>query len=182
MNRPTKTETFLTVADAMSLQATCPRLGVGAVLVRDNAILTTGFNGAPKSMPHCVDHGCLMVEGHCKRAVHAERNAIIWAAKRGPAIENSVMYLTHSPCFDCMTLMIQTGVQRVFFRNWYPIGRIDDRVVALADLGQVTLIEVPPQGAEPIIHIMSDRILQAQLLSLKWPYGNAGLSEETRNQ
>jgi dCMP deaminase len=156
--RPTADAIFMVMAQTISLRATCNRLRVGAVLTLDNAILTTGYNGAPKGMPHCLDVECLMVDNHCKRTVHAERNAIIWAAKRGPTISGSTLYLTHSPCFDCLTLMVQVGVKRIVFHEWYP--RIDDRVIAMCQHNGIILQQftndktgpVPvPQLAPPLI-------------------------------
>ena len=137
MTRPSMDSVFMVMAQTIALRATCDRLHVGAILTLDNAVLTTGYNGSPSGMPHCSDVGCLMVEGHCKRTVHAERNAIIWAAKRGPSIENSTLYLTHSPCFDCLTLMVQVGVKRIVFREWYP--RLDDRVIAMCQHNGILL-------------------------------------------
>lgn len=150
MLRPSMDSIFMTMAQTISLRATCSRLRVGAVLVRDNAVLTMGYNGAPKGMPHCHDVGCLMVDDHCKRTVHAERNAIIWAAKRGPTIAGSTLYLTHSPCFDCLTLMVQVGVNRIVFHEWYP--RIDDRVIAMCQHNSIELFRLVhgERGLEPV--------------------------------
>lgn len=117
--RPTWDETFLDVALIMARRATCDRAKVGAVLARDNGIITTGYNGSPAGFPHCDDDDHLMVDGHCVRTIHAERNALIWAARLGICVEGATMYLTHSPCLQCMLLMVQAQIKRVVFLDEY---------------------------------------------------------------
>ncbi|HYG57671.1 MAG TPA: dCMP deaminase family protein [Symbiobacteriaceae bacterium] len=100
-------------------RSTCNRRSVGSVLVRDKRILTTGYNGSPPGLPHCTDAGCLMVEGHCVRAIHAEQNAIIQAALHGIDLRGSTCYVTSSPCVHCSKMLIAAGVKRIVYLDAY---------------------------------------------------------------
>jgi len=108
------------IARTVATRATCPRAGVGAVLTRSHRILTTGYNGAPRGVPHCLDAGCTMVDGHCLRATHAEANAIVQGALHGVSLEGATAYCTHEPCAGCSKLLISAGVVRIVFRDAYP--------------------------------------------------------------
>ena len=101
-------------------RSTCPRAAVGAVLVRDKRILTTGYNGAPRGLPHCTEVGCLMVNDHCVRTLHAEQNAIIQGALHGVDVAGSTLYVTHQPCLVCAKMIINAGVERVVYGGDYP--------------------------------------------------------------
>lgn len=83
---------FMDIANAVSTRATCDRRLVGAVIVKDRAILSTGYNGSISGLPHCDDAGHDMEEGHCQRTLHAECNAIIQAAKNGVNINDADIY------------------------------------------------------------------------------------------
>lgn len=114
--RPTWDGTFFAVATIMAQRATCPRRGVGAVVVNiDHQILTTGYNGSPRGLPHCTDVGCEMVDGHCVRAVHAEANAILQAARVGTSLSYAIMYTTCKPCTRCALLIVQAGIEEVVY-------------------------------------------------------------------
>jgi dCMP deaminase len=93
---------------------------VGAVIVRDKRILTTGYNGAPSGLPHCTEAGCLMVNGHCVRTLHAEQNAIIQGALHGVDVSGSSIYVTHQPCLVCAKMIINAGIERVVYAGHYP--------------------------------------------------------------
>jgi dCMP deaminase len=93
---------------------------VGAVIVRDKRILTTGYNGAPSNLPHCTEVGCLMVNGHCVRTLHAEQNAIIQGALHGVDVSCSTIYVTHQPCLVCAKMIINAGIERVVYAGHYP--------------------------------------------------------------
>jgi dCMP deaminase len=108
------------VARTVATRATCPRAGVGAVLVREHRILTTGYNGAPRGVPHCLDVGCTMVDGHCLRATHAEANAIVQGALHGVSLEGATAYCTHEPCAGCSKLLISAGIVRIVYADAYP--------------------------------------------------------------
>lgn len=119
MTRPSWDEYFISMAQMVSTRSTCPRAQVGCVLVRENRVLTTGFNGAPSSLEHCDDAGCLMSDGHCIRALHAEQNAIIQAALHGISTKGAVAYVTHHPCVVCAKMLINAGIWRVVYLNDY---------------------------------------------------------------
>jgi len=107
------------IAKQVATRATCDRKHVGAVIVRDKAILSTGYNGAPRHLPHCDEVGHEIVDGHCVRTVHAEANAIAQAAKNGAGIDNAVLYTTASPCYDCFKLIVNSGITRVVYNEFY---------------------------------------------------------------
>lgn len=118
--RPGWDEYFMEIARTVGTRATCPRASVGAVLTRDKRILTTGYNGAPRGVPHCTEAGCMMVDGHCLRATHAEANAIVQGALHGVSIAGATAYCTHQPCAGCSKLLISAGVVRIVYRDAYP--------------------------------------------------------------
>ena len=103
---------YLGIALKVSLAATCPRLSVGAVLVKDNHIIATGFNGSETGAPHCTDVGCLMVADHCTRPIHAEENTLLQCALHGVSSKGATMYCTHEPCDRCIRRMKNAGVTR----------------------------------------------------------------------
>lgn len=118
--RPTWDEYFMQIAFTVAQRSTCDRAHVGAVIVQDRRMLTTGYNGAPAGLPHCDEVGHLMVDGHCVRTLHAEQNAIIQAALHGVGIQNSTVYVTHQPCLTCAKMIINAGIQRVVYAGNYP--------------------------------------------------------------
>ena len=108
------------IAEIMSRRATCPRLQTGAVIVSfDLRILSTGYNGAPENSPHCLENGCLMEDNHCVRSVHAELNALLYAARRGISVEGSTMYILHAPCVRCAICIAQAGIWEVYYKYDY---------------------------------------------------------------
>ena len=107
-------------------RSTCPRKYVGAVLVRNRTILSTGYNGSIRGMPHCTDVGHMMEEGHCVATIHAEANAIIQAARNGVMIEGATNYVTASPCWSCFKQLANAGVQRICYGEFYRDERIFD--------------------------------------------------------
>ncbi len=129
MKRPSWDEYFMEMAELTSTRSTCLRRQVGAIIVKDKHIIATGYNGAPKGLPHCEElGGCLREklqipsgERHelC-RALHAEQNAIIQAATLGQSIEGATMYITHQPCVICSKMIINAGIKRVVVKNGYP--------------------------------------------------------------
>lgn len=119
MARPSWDEYFMELAQVVAKRSTCNRRSVGAVLVRDKRILTTGYNGSPPGLPHCTDVGCLMVDNHCVRAIHAEQNAIIQGAVHGIDLRGATCYVTASPCVHCAKMLIAAGVRRVVYLDPY---------------------------------------------------------------
>ncbi len=126
--RPSLDEYFLEIAFVVGKRATCLRNNVGAVIVRDKRILSTGYNGAPSGMEHCLEIGCIrdmekIPSGtrHEKcRAVHAEQNAIIQAAIHGVSIAGATIYCTHQPCILCTKMIINSNIKRVVYATLYP--------------------------------------------------------------
>ncbi len=107
------------ISRTIATRATCPRAHVGAVVVMDRRILTTGYNGAPPGTSHCSDAGCLMVDNHCLRATHAEANAIVQGARHGVSLTGGTLYTTHRPCAGCAKLIISAGIARVVYEHAY---------------------------------------------------------------
>jgi dCMP deaminase len=125
------------IAHTVATRATCPRLSVGAVVVRDHRILTTGYNGAPHGVAHCTDAGCTMVDEHCVRATHAEANAIVQGALHGIGLKGSTAYCTHQPCVHCTKLLISAGIVTIVYDIAYP----DDIATELLAEAGVALVQ-----------------------------------------
>jgi dCMP deaminase len=126
--RPTYDAYFMEMAHVVAKRSTCLRRSVGAILVKDKHILSTGYNGAPKGLKHCSETGCLREnlnipsgERHelC-RGLHAEQNAIIQAAVFGTSIKGSVLYCTNTPCVVCVKMLINAGVTEIIYAGEYP--------------------------------------------------------------
>jgi dCMP deaminase len=120
MSRPSWDEYFMGIAFQVARRSTCNRARVGAIIVKDRRMLTTGYNGSPAGLPHCDDAGHLMVDGHCVRTLHAEQNAIIQAALHGVGVQGSAIYVTHQPCLTCAKMIINAGIVRVVYAGEYP--------------------------------------------------------------
>lgn len=126
--RPGWDEYFMEIAQVVSKRSTCLRRSVGAVIVKNKQILTTGYNGAPKGMDHCEVTGCLREQlkvpsgtrHELCRGIHAEQNAVIQAAVNGVSTEGATLYCTHQPCVVCTKILINAGIQRVVYANPYP--------------------------------------------------------------
>lgn len=126
--RPSYDEYFMEMAHVVAKRSTCLRRKVGAILVKDKHILSTGYNGAPKGLKHCSEVGCLREkmkvasgERHelC-RGLHAEQNAIIQAAVFGVSIKGSTLYCTNTPCVVCVKMLINAGVEEIVYAGDYP--------------------------------------------------------------
>jgi dCMP deaminase len=112
-------EYFMGIAQQAATRSTCQRKHVGAVIVRDRTVLSTGYNGSLRGLPHCEDAGCVMEDGHCVTTVHAEANAILQAAKNGIAIDGGELYTTASPCWNCFKLIANAGIRRIYYGEFY---------------------------------------------------------------
>ena len=110
---------FMNIAKEVATRSTCPRKSVGAVIVKDRRILSTGYNGTIRGMPHCTDVGCDIEDGHCVATVHAEANAIIQAARNGVCIDGADIYVTASPCWNCFKLIANSGIKRIYYGEFY---------------------------------------------------------------
>ena len=115
---------FMSIAQVVATRSTCPRKFVGAVIVRDRTILSTGYNGSIRGMPHCSEVGHMMEDNHCVATIHAESNAIIQAAKNGVNIDKATVYVTASPCWSCFKQMANAGVTRICFGEFYRDSQI----------------------------------------------------------
>lgn len=119
-DRPSWDDYFMQITFQVARRSTCPRATVGAVIVREKRILTTGYNGSPAGLPHCTEVGCLMVNGHCVRTLHAEQNAIIQGALHGVDVSASTIYVTHQPCLVCAKMIVNAGIKCVVYAGQYP--------------------------------------------------------------
>lgn len=153
MSRPTWDDYFMNIAKQAATRSTCDRKHVGAVIVRDKTILSTGYNGSIRGMPHCDEAGHMMENDHCVATIHAEANSIIQAAKHGVNInsiqsagnvnntgnnnnnnsmqnlnntnnEATTIYTTASPCWNCFKLIANSGIKRIVFGEFYRDQRI----------------------------------------------------------
>ncbi|MBC7129289.1 MAG: cytidine/deoxycytidylate deaminase family protein [Thermoplasmatales archaeon] len=128
MERMSYDEYFMEIAKIVSKRSTCLRRNVGAVIVKDKHILSTGYNGAPKGFKHCSEVGCLREKLGIKRGerhelcrgLHAEQNAIIQAAVFGVAIRDASIYVTDFPCSVCAKMLINAGIKELIYLNDYP--------------------------------------------------------------
>jgi len=127
-DRPDWDSYFMEIARIISMRSTCLRRNVGAVIVKDKRILATGYNGAPSGLKHCMEVSCLRErmkiapgERHelC-RGLHAEQNAIIQAAYHGVSINGAHLYCTHLPCSICIKMLINAGIDKVYYEDGYP--------------------------------------------------------------
>ncbi len=126
--RPSYDEYFMEMAHVVAKRSTCLRRRVGAILVKDKHILSTGYNGAPKGLKHCSETGCLREDQNIPsgqrhelcRGLHAEQNVIIQAAVFGVSIKGSVLYCTNTPCVVCVKMLINAGVTEIIYAGDYP--------------------------------------------------------------
>jgi dCMP deaminase len=140
-------EYFMSVAHLISRRATCTRGHIGAVIVRDHNILSTGYNGAPSGLPHCNEINCRIyrsthpdgtVEENCVNTIHAEINAIAQAAKHGVSIKDADIYITASPCIHCLKVLINVGIRTIYYEKPYKIENISE----LLRLSGIRLVQV----------------------------------------
>jgi len=110
---------FMDIAKLVATRSTCDRKHVGAVVVRDRVVLTTGYNGSIAGAPHCNDEGHLMIDGHCVRTIHAEMNAITQAAKNGITIMGADLYVTARPCWNCFKVIANAGIEKIYYEEEY---------------------------------------------------------------
>ena len=139
-------EYFMAIATQVATRATCDRKHVGAVIVRDRTILSTGYNGSIRGRAHCDEVGHMMEAGHCVRTIHAEANAIIQAAKNGVAIEGADIYITASPCWQCFKMIANAGIERIIFGEFYR----DERIYEVASALNIELLQLSPEEPESV--------------------------------
>jgi dCMP deaminase len=129
---------FMNIARAVATRSTCSRKHVGAVIVRDKVILSTGYNGSLRGLPHCDEVGHMLEDGHCVRTIHAEANAVIQAATHGTRIEGAGIYVTASPCWSCFKMIANAGLMRIVYGEFYR----DERIFEVARQLSITLIHL----------------------------------------
>ena len=129
---------FMNIAAEVATRSTCDRKHVGAVIVKDKTILSTGYNGSIKGLPHCDEVGHEMVDGHCIRTTHAEANAIVQAAKNGVKINHAEIYITASPCYNCFKLIANAGIKSIYFLEFYR----EERIIEHAREAGIKLIQL----------------------------------------
>lgn len=125
--RPSWETYFMDIAHLVAKRSTCTRRAVGAIVVKDRRILSTGYNGAPSKVGHCLDVGCLREQMNIPsgerhelcRGIHAEQNAIIQAAYHGVPIKGATLYCTNLPCVICAKMIINAGIVRIFYESGY---------------------------------------------------------------
>ncbi|MBI0584808.1 MAG: cytidine/deoxycytidylate deaminase family protein [Methanomassiliicoccus sp.] len=130
MDRPDNDAYFMSMAELVATRSTCLRRNVGAVVVKEKRVLTTGYNGAPKGLRHCAEVGCVRLQEHIEsgtrhelcRGVHAEQNAVIQAAYFGVSIKESTIYTTAFPCVMCAKILVNAGIREIVYKDDY----IDD--------------------------------------------------------
>lgn len=126
--RPSWDEYFMEIAELVARRSTCLRRYVGAIIVKNRRILTTGYNGAPSKLAHCNQVGCLRDQlqipsgerNELCRGIHAEQNAIVQAALYGVSIEGGTIYVTHQPCVVCAKMLINAGIAEIVYNGDYP--------------------------------------------------------------
>ena len=145
--RPSWQTYFSDIAVLVATRSTCLRRQVGAILVKDNRILATGYNGAPKDTAHCEYlGGCLREKLNIPsgqrheicRAVHAEQSAIIQAAKYGVSVDGAFLYCTHQPCSICAKMIINCGIKSVFYLEGYP----DDFSMSFFEEANINIVKI----------------------------------------
>lgn len=125
--RPSWDEYFMDIVGLVARRSTCLRRDVGAVIVKDRRLLTTGYNGAPSGLRHCLETGCLREQMNISsgerhelcRGLHAEQNAIIQAAVHGVSIKGATLYCTSHPCTICLKMVINAGITTIVYREGY---------------------------------------------------------------
>ncbi|HLR54664.1 MAG TPA: ComE operon protein 2 [Pseudogracilibacillus sp.] len=147
MNRISWEQYFMAQAQVVALRSTCTRLMVGAIIVRENRIISSGYNGSVADGDHCIDNGCYLVDGHCVRTVHAEANAILQCAKFGVETNNTVLYVTHFPCLQCTKQLIQAGIKKIYYEKDYRNHELAIQLLqeSQVEIEQVTLTDVSVQ-------------------------------------
>ena len=127
MSRPDNDTYFMRMADLVATRSTCLRRQVGAVIMKEKRVLTTGYNGAPKGLKHCAEVGCVRTQNNIEsgtrhelcRGVHAEQNAVIQAAYFGASIKDASIYTTNFPCVMCAKILVNAGIIEVIYKDDY---------------------------------------------------------------
>ncbi len=129
---------FMNIGRVVASRSTCDRKFVGAVIVRDKTILSTGYNGSIRKFEHCDEAGHMMENDHCVATIHAEANAILQAAKDGVCIDGATIYTTASPCWPCFKMIANAGLKRICYGEFYR----DDRIFSIAKKIGIELVKL----------------------------------------
>jgi dCMP deaminase len=172
MNRPSWHEYFLMLAKLVSVRSTCNSRKIGAVIVRNNRILATGYNGAVHGAPHCTDKGpdfCLRRSigahdadkyNYCLSS-HAEVNAIDQAARFGISLEGAVLYCTLEPCNWCFKQLIQAGIKEIYFEKFYDSKNKEFDIYwrgimeSHEGIGVFQQVAISPETLEMVLQVLS---------------------------
>ncbi|MBI2542136.1 cytidine/deoxycytidylate deaminase family protein [Candidatus Woesearchaeota archaeon] len=144
MTRVSWEQYFMNIAKEVASRSTCDRKHVGALIVRDKTILSTGYNGSIRGMPHCDEVGHLMENGHCVATIHAETNAILQAAKNGVMVDGGEVFITASPCWPCFKMLANAGIKKIYYGEFYR----DERIFDVAKRLGIELINIPVKQEE----------------------------------
>ncbi|MDD3378743.1 MAG: cytidine/deoxycytidylate deaminase family protein [Candidatus Methanomethylophilaceae archaeon] len=149
MNRPSNDQYFMDMAELVSSRSTCIRRKVGAVIVREKHILSTGYNGSPKGTKHCEELGCIRDQLNIPsgtrhelcRGVHAEQNAVAQAAYFGISVNGGTLYTTTFPCSMCAKILINSGIVEIVYHTGY----MDDLSKELLSETNINIRRYPPE-------------------------------------
>ncbi len=141
MKRPSNDEYFMSMAYLVSSRSTCIRRKVGAIIVKDKHILSTGYNGSPKGTRHCEELGCIREQlkipsgtrHELCRGVHAEQNAVAQAAYFGVSVNGGIVYCTTFPCSMCAKILINSGITEIVYDNGY-MDELSKELLAETDI------------------------------------------------
>ena len=138
MKRLSWEQYFMAQANLVALRSTCTRLNVGAVIVRENRIIASGYNGSVHDGDHCIDKGCYIVDGHCVRTVHAEANALLVATN------DTETYVAHFACIHCCKQIMQAGIKKFYQEHDYRNHELAIQLFeeANVEINQVSLTDV----------------------------------------
>jgi len=128
-------EYFISIAFLISSRSPSNRLKVGSVIVKDNRIISAGYNGYPAGTPHVS----IVRNNHEQNAIHSEQNAVSDAAKRGVSINNSTIYVTHFPCINCAKTIISSGIKNVKYKEEYKHDNLVDELFKISGVNVVCL-------------------------------------------
>jgi dCMP deaminase len=126
-DRPDNDTYFMRMAELVATRSTCLRRHVGAVIVKEKRVLTTGYNGAPRGLRHCEEVGCVRKQNNIEsgtrhelcRGVHAEQNAVIQGAYFGASIKGATIYTTNFPCVLCAKILLNAGIEEIVYLDTY---------------------------------------------------------------
>ena len=142
--RPSWDEYFMDITKVVATRSTCLRRQIGAVIVKDQRLLATGYNGAPCGLLHCGDVGCIRADKQVPsgerqelcRGLHAEQSAVVQAAMYGVSIRDATIYSTHQPCSSCTKIIINAGIKRIVYQYSYP-DKLAEQLIAEAGIEYV---------------------------------------------